>query len=152
MVEIERKFLVETSKWIPKSFGVRIKQGYLSTDESRVVRVRIAGDLAYITLKGKNRGISRAEFEYEIPPKDALILLKMCLNEPVEKTRYTEIYENMVWEIDVFEGVNNGLVLAEVELEDENQQFNLPGWVGVEVSMDERYFNSKLSENPFSKW
>ena len=104
MVEIERKFLVDTKKWQPKGIGTAIKQGYLSVDENRVVRVRIAGDYAYITIKGKTTGISRAEFEYEVPKNDALILLRMCLNEPVEKTRYTESFENMLWEIDVFEG------------------------------------------------
>lgn len=152
MVEIERKFLVDTEKWQPKGVGTAIKQGYLSVEENRVVRVRIAGDFAYITIKGKTTGISRAEFEYEVPENDALILLKMCLNEPVEKTRYTETFENMLWEIDVFEGVNNGLVMAEVELIKENQTVVLPEWVGEEVSTDKRYFNAYLSVNPFKSW
>lgn len=152
MVEIERKFLVDTKKWQPKGIGTAIKQGYLSVDENRVVRVRIAGDYAYITIKGKTTGISRAEFEYEIPQNDASILLKMCLNEPVEKTRYTESFENMLWEIDVFEGVNNGLVMAEVELNNENQKVVLPEWVSEEVSTDKRYFNAYLSVNPFVRW
>ncbi|HCE58952.1 MAG TPA: adenylate cyclase [Prolixibacteraceae bacterium] len=149
MVEIERKFLVDTKKWQPKGIGTAIKQGYLSVDENRVVRVRIAGDYAYITIKGKTTGISRAEFEYEVPKNDALILLRMCLNEPVEKTRYTEFFENMLWEIDVFEGANNGLVMAEVELNNENQTVVLPEWVSEEVSTDKRYFNAYLSVNPF---
>lgn len=152
MVEIERKFLVDTKKWQPKGIGTAIKQGYLSVDENRVVRVRIAGDYAYITIKGKTTGISRAEFEYEVPKNDALILLRMCLNEPVEKTRYTEFFENMLWEIDVFEGANNGLVMAEVELNNENQTVVLPEWVSEEVSTDKRYFNAYLSVNPFVRW
>jgi adenylate cyclase len=152
MVEIERKFLVDTEKWHPKGTGTSIKQGYLSVDENRVVRVRIAGDFAYITFKGKTTGISRAEFEYGIPKNDALILLRMCLNEPVEKTRYTEIFENMLWEIDVFEGANKGLIMAEVELNHENQPVVLPWWVGEEVSTDKRYFNACLSVNPFINW
>jgi CYTH domain-containing protein len=152
MVEIERKFLVDTEKWHPKSEGTEIKQGYLSIDENRVVRVRIAGNSAFITIKGITTGISRTEFEYEIPKNDALVLLKMCLNEPVEKTRYTEIYENMLWEIDVFEGANHGLVMAEVELKNENQKVDLPGWLGAEVSSDKRFFNAYLSINPFVNW
>ena len=152
MVEIERKFLVDTNKWQPKGEGTEIKQGYLSVDENRVVRVRIAGEFAYITIKGKTTGISRAEFEYEIPKNDALILLKMCLNEPIEKIRYTETFKNMLWEIDLFEGTNKGLVMAEVELNTEKQQVVLPEWVGEEVSTDKRYFNAYLSVNPFVKW
>ncbi len=152
MIEIERKFLVDTKKWKPAETGTEIKQGYLSVDENRVVRVRVAGSRAYITIKGKNKGISRTEFEYKIPKADALILLQMCLNKPVEKTRYKENFENALWEVDVFEGVNNGLVMAEVELNKENQTVVLPEWVGEEVSTDKRYFNAYLSVNPFTKW
>lgn len=152
MTEIERKFLVLPEKWSPKGKGQLLKQGYLSTDENRVVRVRIADEFAYITIKGKNKGISRTEFEYEIPKADALIMLEMCLNKPIEKTRYKETIENMLWEIDVFEGVNKGLILAEIELEDELQEFVLPHWVGDEVSNDKKYYNSYLSANPFAEW
>lgn len=152
MVEIERKFLVNPEKWTPVNKGTEIKQGYLSADKNRTVRVRIAGDLAFITIKGESRGISRIEFEYEIPKADAQVLLTMCLSEPIEKTRYLERVDNAVWEIDVFEGVNKGLILAEIELENESQNFTLPGWAGEEVSTDRRYFNSFLSLNPFTKW
>lgn len=152
MVEIERKFLVNPEKWTPVNKGTEIKQGYLSADKNRTVRVRIAGDLAFITIKGESRGISRTEYEYEIPKADAQVLLTMCLSEPIEKTRYLERVDNAVWEIDVFEGVNKGLILAEIELENESQNFTLPGWVGEEVSTDRRYFNSFLSLNPFTKW
>ena len=152
MVEIERKFLVNPEKWTPVNKGTEIKQGYLSADKNRTVRVRIAGDLAFITIKGESRGISRTEYEYEIPKADAQVLLTMCLSEPIEKTRYLERVDNAVWEIDVFEGVNKGLILAEIELENESQNFTLPGWAGEEVSTDRRYFNSFLSLNPFTKW
>jgi len=152
MIEIERKFLVDTEKWQPTKKGIEIKQGYISVNENSVVRVRIAGDLAFITIKGKTTGISRAEFEYEIPKTDAVHLMKLCVNPPVEKTRYHETFEEMLWEIDVFEGANTGLVLAEVELTNEFQQVILPDWVREEVSFNTHYFNSYLSANPFSKW
>jgi adenylate cyclase len=152
MIEIERKFLVDTHQWQPAEKGIEIKQGYLSVDELSVVRVRIAGELAFITIKGKTTGISRAEFEYEIPKTDALQLMKLCVNPPVEKIRYHETFNEMLWEIDVFEGANLGLVLAEVELADESQQVILPVWVREEVSFDKRYYNSYLSANPFKNW
>jgi adenylate cyclase len=152
MFEIERKFLINTELWKPTGKGTKIKQGYLSVDPERVVRIRIAGEKAFITIKGKSVGIVRTELEYEIPADEAEILLKMCLDFPVEKTRFKENIGNLVWEIDVFEGENNGLVMAEVELIHENQEIELPGWIGEEVSFDSRYYNSWLSRNPFSKW
>lgn len=152
MVEIERKFLINTELWKPIGTGTKMKQGYLSVDPERVVRVRIAGENAYMTIKGKPVGLVRTELEYEIPINEAEILLKMCLNFPVEKTRFKEKIGTLVWEIDVFEGENNGLVMAEVELTHENQEIDLPGWIGKEVSFDSRYYNSWLSRNPFSKW
>lgn len=152
MLEIERKYLIDINKWEPKNEGLKIKQGYLSVDKERVVRIRTKGDKAYLTIKGKLQGISRTEMEYEVPVSDAEIMLKMCLNYPIEKTRYLENIGGLLWEIDVFEGENNGLYLAEVELEDENQVIDLPDWIIKEVSYDHRYFNSWLSQNPFSKW
>jgi len=152
MVEIERKFLVNTALWKPLVNGSKIKQGYLSVDTERVVRVRIADEKAFLTIKGKSRGIVRAELEYEIPKNEAEVLIKMCHDFPVEKIRYKENIGDIFWEIDVFEGENEGLVMAEVELVDENQKVNLPEWVGEEVSFDSRYYNSWLSKNPFSKW
>lgn len=152
MVEIERKFLVDTKKWQPSGAGKRIKQGYLSVDPERVVRVRISGQEAFLTIKGKAEGISRTELEYKIPLNEAEILLSMCTGFPVEKIRYVEKIENNRWEIDVFEGKNRGLVMAEIELERENQEFLLPVWVECEVSEDPRYFNAFLSQNPYLLW
>jgi len=152
MVEIERKFLVDTQKWKPSGKGTKIKQGYLLADAQKTVRVRIKGSQAFLTVKGKPEGIKRTELEYEIPVKDAEILLKMADGFTVEKIRYIENRDDFSWEIDVFEGKNKGLVLAEVELENENQQPDLPEWVTKEVSEDDRYFNYYLSTKPFTKW
>lgn len=152
MQEIERKFLIKEELWKPVGAGIPMQQGYLSVDKERVVRVRIAGELAFITIKGKTAGIVRTELEYEIPKKDAEILMKMCLEYLVEKTRYTERIGNLTWEIDVFEGKNKGLIIAEVELENENQQVDLPVWIEKEVSDDHRYYNSWLSGNLYNKW
>lgn len=152
MFEIERKFLIDPKKWTPKDDGVKIIQGYLSVDKQRVVRVRIKGEKAFLTIKGNPKGITRTEFEYEIPVNEAEVMLKMCLDFPVEKTRFLENIGGLLWEIDVFEGVNKGLFLAEVELENENQLVELPDWVDTEVSEDHRYFNAWLSQNPFTNW
>lgn len=152
MIEIERKFLVDIKKWKPKDKGRRIKQGYLSVDEERTVRIRIAGDVAFLTIKGKSIGIKRTELEYKIPVNEAEVLMNLCLDFPVEKTRYVEKRGELLWEIDVFEGSNKGLVLAEVELENENQEVDFPEWIEKEVSEDYRYFNSWLSQHPFTTW
>lgn len=152
MIEIERKFLVSQSKWQPVGAGTKIKQGYLSVDPERVVRVRLSGPLAYLTIKGPAKGIARTELEYKIPLDDAEILIKMCVGYPVVKTRYIERIGKNVWEIDVFEEENKGLVLAEIELDDENQIVDLPAWVEEEVSENQRFFNSFLSQNPFTLW
>lgn len=152
MYEIERKFLVDTEKWCPVGEGKKMKQGYLSVDPARTVRIRIAGDKAFLTVKGKSEGIKRIELEYEIPIHEAEELMKMCLDFVIAKTRYLEEKSGLVWEIDVFGGENSGLVLAEVELENEGQQVDLPVWIEKEVSEDFRYFNSWLSQHPFSEW
>ena len=152
MQEIERKFLFDPEKWKAQDDGVKIVQGYLSTDKERVVRVRVKGEKAFLTIKGNQKGISRTEIEYEIAMDEANVMLKMCLDFPIEKTRYHETVGGLLWEIDIFHGVNQGLFLAEVELENENQAVELPMWVLKEVSNDHRYFNSWLSENPFSLW
>lgn len=152
MQEIERKFLLDAEKWKPQDKGVKIVQGYLSTDKERVVRVRIKGENAFLTIKGNQKGITRTEIEYEISIKEAEVMLKMCLDFPIEKTRYHETIGGLLWEIDIFHGINQGLFLAEVELENENQAVELPSWVTQEVSNNHRYFNSWLSENPFSLW
>ncbi|MDX1284398.1 MAG: CYTH domain-containing protein [Draconibacterium sp.] len=152
MKEIERKFLVNKEKWIPKTQGTKIVQGYLSVDKERIVRVRIKGDKAFLTLKGKPKGISCTELEYGIPVNEAQVLFDMCLDNPIEKIRYVEKIGELSWEIDFFEGVNSGLVLAEVELETENQLVQLPDWAETEVSYDFRYFNAWLSQHPFTSW
>ncbi len=150
--EIERKFLVKEERWRPKEEGVRIAQGYLSTVPERTVRVRIKGRRGYLTVKGKNEGISRKEFEYEIPLEDAEELLKLSESSILEKRRYQETVEGHIWEVDVFFGENEGLFLAEIELQYENESFKKPEWLGEEVSEDSRYYNSNLSRQPYRKW
>ncbi|WP_340112303.1 CYTH domain-containing protein [Maribellus mangrovi] len=152
MLEIERKFLVDTHKWWPTTRGEKIIQGYLSTDKKRVVRVRVKGEKAFITIKGETKGITRTELEYEIPAEDASVLLKMCVDHPIEKIRYLEEIQGKVWEVDVFKNQNDGLVLAEIELQDEHEEIVLPDWILSEVSNDKRYFNAWLAQHPFATW
>jgi adenylate cyclase len=149
-VEIERKFLVREDTWMDGATGVRIAQGYLSLDPARSVRVRLAGENAWLTVKGAPSGIHRAEFEYPIPADDARALLEICLPSVIDKTRYRIHFGGHLWEIDVFHGANEGLVLAEVELADESIMPDLPPWAGEEVSTDPRYHNSNLAVTPFS--
>jgi len=150
-VEIERKFLVIGDDWRTDR-GVRIIQGYLNRDEERTVRVRIAGAEAFLTIKGLSAGAAREEFEYEIPVVDAEQLLKLCVGALIEKTRHTVVYAGMTWEIDEFHGANEGLVVAEIELEDADQFFARPAWLGPEVTADVRYFNSHLAVRPYKSW
>ena len=128
--EIERKFLVADDSWRDGTTGVRIAQGYLSLDPDRTVRVRLAGQDAWLTIKGRTEGITRAEFEYAIPADDAQVLLEMCLPSVIDKTRHEVSYGGHLWEIDVFHGDNEGLVIAEVELDDESICPELPPWAG----------------------
>ena len=152
-IEIERKFLVKDTIWKPKNDGLCIRQGYLSVDKERTVRVRIKGEKGYLTVKGITRGISRVELEYEIPVSDAVQMLEgLCLRPLVEKTRYVEEYKGQLWEIDVFQGDNQGLVVAEAELSAEDQVLELPKWAGQEVTGDKRYYNSYLSRQPYKTW
>jgi len=150
--EIERKFLVADESWRDGTRGVRIAQGYLSQDPDRTVRVRIAGGNALLTIKGRTEGMTRAEFEYAIPIDDARALLEICLPSVIDKTRHEISYAGHLWEIDVFHGENDGLVIAEVELADESISPELPAWVGAEVSSEARYFNSCLAVLPYAKW
>ena len=149
--EIERKFLVKDS-WQPQSAGIKIAQGYLSTVPERTVRVRIKGNRGYLTIKGKNQGISRAEFEYEIPVQDAEELLQLAEQPILVKNRYLEQQGEFTWEVDVFAGENQGLVVAEIELPAEDAEFSRPAWLGQEVSGDVRYYNANLIKCPFSLW
>jgi len=152
-VEIERKFLVTGDGWRqPPERQTRFSQGYLSSDAARTVRVRLAGERAFLTIKGATQGATRAEFEYAIPPADALALLKMCDGPVVEKVRHLCEYAGMTWEVDEFLGANAGLVVAEIELEAEDQPFARPGWLSEEVTGDARYVNANLAVHPFTSW
>jgi adenylate cyclase len=155
--EIERKFLVDFNQLInDRSFQntlpEKVLQGYLLNSKERNLRVRTIGDKAFLTIKGKQTGLTRAEFEYEIPISDAQQLLIMCGSEMIEKLRYTFDYKDKTWEVDVFEGKNKGLIVAEVELTNENESIELPDWVTNEVSMDPKYTNAVLIHTPFSDW
>ena len=151
--EIERKYLVVDDAWRSRAVGTVFRQGYLSTVKERTVRVRVAGDRGYLTIKGITVGAVRSEFEYEIPRADADQMLdELCEQPLIEKTRYEIEAGELTWEIDEFAGVNEGLIVAEVELEDEAQEIALPDWVGIEVSHDPRYFNANLIAHPFSEW
>jgi CYTH domain-containing protein len=149
--EIERKFLVTGTDW-RQSNPVRFSQGYLNRDRERTVRVRLAGDHAFLTIKGLTTGISRAEFEYAIPVADAKQLLALCQGPFIEKARHVVVHNGTTWEVDEFFGENSGLVVAEVELDYEHQSFERPTWLGQEVTEDARYFNSNLASNPYSTW
>lgn len=150
-VEIERKFLVTGDQW-RKPPGIRICQGYLCRDPQRTVRVRLAGDAAFLTIKGASVGAARHEFEYEIPQPHAQELLKMCQERLIEKIRYLVPSNGLLWEVDEFLGDNHGLVLAEIELQSEEQAFSRPSWLGQEVTCDPRYFNANLCVSPFGRW
>jgi adenylate cyclase len=151
-IEIERKFLLKNKLWKKDIEGTYYIQGYLSKGDKSTVRVRIAGDQAFLTVKGKTSGISRKEFEYTIPCPDAVELLKLSKTPLVEKMRYIVIYEGSKWEIDEFLGKNEGLTIAEIELNSENQHFVKPDWLGEEVTGQKRYYNSHLALNPFCEW
>ena len=150
--EIERKFLVTGTAWKARVKGVRTRQGYLSTTPGRTVRVRVAGNRGFLTVKGKTRGLSRAEFEYGIPVEDAAALLDLCKKPLIEKTRYRIPFRAHIWEVDEFHGANAGLVVAEVELENPGEKPALPPWIGREVSGEALYYNVNLVKKPFTSW
>jgi adenylate cyclase len=151
-VEIERKFLLAGDAWRGLGEPLLLRQGYLSSDPTRVVRVRVEGDQAYLTIKGKSVGATRGEWEYPIPLQDANELLALCEQPLVEKWRRKVEFAGNVWEVDEFLGANLGLVVAEIELACEDQSFEQPDWIGAEVTHDPRYFNSALARHPFSAW
>lgn len=153
-VEIERKFLVVDDSWREAaSAGLRYRQGYLSTDPSNSVRVRVCGDKAWLNIKSATVGMTRREYEYEIPSADAhAILEELCVKPLIEKTRFVVEHDGRAWEIDVFEGDNAGLVVAELELDSVSDEFSLPAWAGEDVSGDIRYYNQRLVEHPYSSW
>lgn len=150
-IEIERKFLLENEDWRSevKSKTI-IKQGYLNSQKERTVRVRVRNNKGYLTVKGENINATRQEFEYEIPLVDAESLLLLCEMPIIEKIRNIVIDSGKTWEIDEFEGANKGLVLAEIELEFEEEKFRTPSWLGEEVTHDPRYFNANLINHPYS--
>ena len=150
-VEIERKFMVRAD-FCPQVAGTEMAQGYLSRDPQRTVRVRLAGGRGYLTVKGETRGMVRAEYEYEIPPSDARAMLALCDPPLVEKTRYVVDAAGRRWEVDVFHGANDGLVVAEVELPSETAEVTLPAWVDREVTGEKRYYNSSLIVHPYHSW
>ena len=150
--EIERKFLVDKSRLPNNLEGTKYTQGYISITDSGIVRVRIKGDIAVITIKSAGLGISRDEFEYQIPMDDAKSLLELFNNGVIYKTRYDIVYEGKKWEIDQFHGDNEGLWIAEIELQFENESFEIPKWVLEEVTGNEKYYNSYLSKHSFKSW
>jgi len=151
--EIERKFMITGEAWRELAKGTAYRQGYLSTVKERTVRVRTIDDKGFLTIKGITVGATRAEYEYEIPAEDANEMLDDLCEQPIiEKKRYKVPLDGFIWEIDEFGGVNEGLIVAEIELESEDQKFNKPDWIGDEVSGDPRYFNSNLIANPFTTW
>jgi len=151
--EIERKFLVKNESFKLFSTGVIYRQGYLNRDKARTVRVRVAGELAFITIKGLTNGMERMEFEYPIPLTDANEMLEtLCVKPLIEKLRYKIKCDGHLWEVDEFIGDNEGLTVAEVELKSADEHVFIPDWVGQEVTGDLMYFNSNLVINPFKNW
>jgi adenylate cyclase len=151
-VEIERKFLPAGDGWRALGQPLLLRQGYLSSDPARVVRVRVEGEQAYMTVKGRSVGATRGEWEYPIPLADANELLALCAQPLVEKYRRRIEFAGKVWEVDEFLGANQGLVVAEIELDAEDQPFDKPDWIGAEVTHDKRYYNSNLARHPYSAW
>jgi adenylate cyclase len=151
--EIERKFRVANDDWRAMATSCSsLKQGYLSSSAEATVRVRLEDNLGTLTIKSKTKGITRNEFEYAIPAQEAKELLMLCKGPLIEKIRYRILQENHTWEIDVFEGDNDGLIIAEIELTSEDDYFAKPQWLGEEVSGDSRYYNSNLATHPYVNW
>jgi adenylate cyclase len=153
-VEIERKFLVDHERWdqVQKPEGTPYRQGYMLSNEKQTSRVRISDRKGYINLKSKVSELSRKEYEYEIPLEDGIEILDEFTKHGTEKVRYRIPFEGKTWEVDVFLGDNEGLIVAELELKSENEEFGRPDWVTTEVTDDGRYTNSSLAVLPFCKW
>lgn len=154
MIEIERKYRVHHPAWeaLEKPAGQLYRQGYLSRDPEKTIRVRLTETTAFLTIKGRNQGLSRLEFEYEIPLDDARMLLDQLAEAELSKVRYHILHEGKLWEVDVFQGRNAGLIVAEIELTREDESYTLPPWVADEVTHDPRYLNSNLTTHPFQAW
>jgi adenylate cyclase len=151
-LEIERKYLLVSDEWRSQGLGKMIRQGYLSREPERTVRVRICDEQAYMTVKGLAHGITRVEIEFAISLDHANELMSLCLQPLIEKTRYEIWHAGMKWEVDEFHGANAGLIVAEIELPSEETTFEKPVWCGKEVSQDFRYANSYLSQHPYAAW
>lgn len=153
-IETERKFLVNKTKWaaVHKVHGQTIRQKYIQTDKDKTIRIREKGNKGYITIKGKKKGISRAEFEYEIPLKDAIAMMDTFTGGMISKIRFNVKHAGKLWEVDEFHGDNDGLIVAEIELQSEDEVFDLPDWVAKEVTHDPRYYNSNLTIRPYKHW
>ncbi|NOR56941.1 MAG: CYTH domain-containing protein [Sulfurimonas sp.] len=152
-LEIERKFLIDINKLEKLENGYDIKQGYIQTKDKTAVRIRVKGDEAFLTIKGESVGATRLEYEYAIPVVDAKEMLeKLCGKPIIDKTRYLILHKKHTWEIDIFHKENDGLIVAEVELESEDEMVELPEWIVKEVTDDARYYNSNLLEHPYSHW
>lgn len=152
--EIEKKFLVIQEKWnkIHKPIGIPIRQGYLLLDPQKTIRVRVTDNTSFIAIKGKTEGATRSEFEYAIPKEEGIELLNQFAIAEVTKTRYKILNQEHCWEIDEFEGENSGLIIAEIELQNEEEKFEKPDFIGEEVTYEEKYYNANLVQHPFSKW
>ncbi|RQO31230.1 adenylate cyclase [Taibaiella sp. KBW10] len=152
--EIERKYLVDFDKWsqTPKPEGARYRQGYLLTDPQKTIRVRQTPDKGFLTIKGISVGATRAEYEYQIPYQEAEELLAMFSVSELSKTRYKILFKGKIWEVDEFAGDNAGLIVAEIELTSEAEHFELPDWVGREVTGQQEYYNSNLTIHPYKNW
>ncbi|NII85064.1 CYTH domain-containing protein [Pedobacter sp. SG908] len=152
--EIERKFLIDHQKWntLSKPEGKLFRQGYLLSDKDKTVRVRATETKGFLTIKGQTIGATRMEYEYEIPVGEATELLDHFSLTELSKTRYEITFNDKVWEIDVFLGDNKGLIVAEIELDSEDEIFELPDWVSREVTQEEKYYNSNLAVKPFKDW
>lgn len=152
--EIERKFLVDKALWdnVKPTKFIEISQGYVSGVDGNVTRVRVANEIAFLTIKGMSRNISRLEFEYKIPLIDANVLLKELCGSLIEKRRYLYQFGAHTWEVDEFLGDNRGLIVAEIELKSEVETFSKPEFIVKEVSDDSRYYNSNIQSNPFCNW
>lgn len=152
-IEIERKFLLKNKEWRAHAgVGIEIRQGYLNSTKERTVRIRIKGEVGLITVKGETVNSTRKEYEYQIPIEDAEELLELCEKPIIEKTRFEVVHNQKVWEIDEFKGINEGLIVAEIELEDENEELEFPQWIDEEVTSDARYYNANLIAHPYSDW
>ena len=153
-IEIERKFLVNYDQWeqLVKPVGEFYRQGYLLTDPKKTIRVRQTSDKGFLTIKGISVGATRAEYDYEIPFEEAKELLDQFAVAELSKVRYKIAIENHIWEIDVFSGKNEGLIVAEIELKSEDEKFVLPAWIDREVTAEEKYYNSNLVTKPYSDW